>query len=90
MGAYYGIITIYENIRHYLCFVQFLFILIIDLKIYIIFFWIVLILNYPFIEMRFFNLIWRIKYKDQEEGKLNEMEEKLFSMIRPEIKEICI
>ena len=56
---------IYENIRHYLCFVQFLFILIIDLKIYIIFFWIVLILNYPFIEMRFFNLIWRIKYKDQ-------------------------
>jgi hypothetical protein len=32
----------------------------------------------------------RIKYKDQEEGKLNEMEEKLFSMIRPEIKEICI
>ena len=32
----------------------------------------------------------RIKYKDQKEGKLNEMEEKLFSMIRPEIREICI
>ena len=32
----------------------------------------------------------RIKYKDQKEGKLNEMEEKLFSMIRPEIREIYI
>ena len=31
----------------------------------------------------------RRKYKDQKGGKLNDMEEKLFSMIRPEIREIC-
>ena len=60
-----SLITIYENIRHYLCFVQLLFILIIDLKKYILLFWIVLFINYPFIDMRFFNLIWRIKYKEQ-------------------------
>ena len=60
-----SLITIYENIRHYLCFVQLLFILIIDLKKYILLFWIVLFINYPFIDMRFFNLIWRIKYREQ-------------------------
>ena len=60
-----SLITIYENIRHYLCFVQLLFILIIDLKKYIFLFWIALFINYPFIDMRFFNLIWRIKYKEQ-------------------------
>ena len=60
-----SLITIYENIRHYLCFVQLLFIFIIDLKKYIFLFWIVLFINYPFIDMRFFNLIWRIKYREQ-------------------------
>ena len=60
-----SLITIYENIRHYLCFVQLLFIFIIDLKKYIFLFWIVLFINYPFIDMRFFNLIWRIKYRVQ-------------------------
>ena len=57
--------TIYENIRHYLCFIQLLFNYVLNLNKYTILFWIILIINYPYFDVNFFHLIWRLKYKEQ-------------------------